>query len=210
MLIAALGWQFQAFLAGFESFRSPLHGSAARVLGYNHWIRIARCSTVIPPSILRRFPRFEGSGSTNESDRDETSCGRANEEQRANRWTSPFLATTSSEQSHNGCERWIRLSSSLFLFLCRFLSYIPLGTGVRFYFCMATRSFVKQQRKSKVIFIFSSATYSPYARSPVRFRFFIYFRVRVIYLFPSSTYSSSCFEFFFFFYDDDVFETDRV
>lgn len=71
MLIAALGWQFQAFLAGFESFRSPLHGPAARVLGYNHWIRVARCSTVIPPSILRRFPRFEGSGSTNESDRDE-------------------------------------------------------------------------------------------------------------------------------------------
>lgn len=71
MLIAALGWQFQAFLAGFESFRSPLHGSAARVLGYNHWIRVARCSTVISPSILRRFPRFEGSGSTNESDRDE-------------------------------------------------------------------------------------------------------------------------------------------
>lgn len=37
---------------------------------------------------------------------------------RANRWTSPFLATTSSEQSHNGCERWIRISSSLFLILC--------------------------------------------------------------------------------------------
>lgn len=207
MLIAALGWQFQAFLAGFESFRSPLHRPVARVLGYNHWIRVPRCSTVISPSILRH-----GSGSTDSNEsrskRRET-CGRTNEEQRVNRWTSPFLATTSSEQSHNGCERWIRLSSSLFLFLCRFLSYIPFGTGVRFYFCMATRSFVKQQRKSKVIFIFSSATYPPYARSPVRFRFFIYFRVRVIYLFPSSTYSSSsCFEFFF--YGNDVFETNRI
>lgn len=95
MLIVALGWQFQAFLAGFESFRSPLHRPVARVLGYNHWIRVPRCSTVISPSILRH-----GSGSTDSNEsrskRRET-CGRTNEEQRVNRWTSPFLATTSSE-----------------------------------------------------------------------------------------------------------------
>lgn len=69
MLIAALGWHFQAFLAGFESFRSPLHGPAARVLGYNHWIWIPRCSTVISPSILCRFPRFDRSGSRIQTNR---------------------------------------------------------------------------------------------------------------------------------------------